>query len=84
MVNHISHSSKGLKSKLDQIEQNLREQEAVNKDLIQWVEELVQEKAVREEENTAKIKEVIVESNRSVAEVIWEAKIRLVEDIKNA
>lgn len=45
---------------------------------------LVKEKAEREEEHVAEIKEVITEARSSAAEVVCVEKVKLAEDVQNA
>lgn len=83
MADHISHSIEDLKSKLDLAKQALQEQEVVKKEILQRVEKLAKEKAYREWEHLADIKEVIIEARSCATEVVWEEKTNLAEDINN-
>lgn len=64
----------------------MKEQEviwkATKKDLLARVEKLRMEKEEKENENALEIEEVITEVNNIVAKTIWEANIRMVEDLK--
>lgn len=61
----------------------MREKEEINKDLLQMVEKLSEEKPEKDEEHVAEVKEVIVEVKASVVVVIWEAKVTLAEGVAN-
>ena len=55
-----------------------------NEDLPRKVELLTREKAEREEELICKMEEVVSDAKASVLVAVWEAKIHLAEDLKNA
>ena len=57
---------------------------ATNEDLLKIVELLSKEKSEKDGEHAAEIKEVFVEVKSSVAIAIWEAKIKLAEDLRNS
>lgn len=67
-----------------QTQQALRGHEGINLELLQKVEKLTKEKTEKEEEHVAEIGEVIMEVKASAIVAIWEAKIKVAEDLKNA
>lgn len=77
-----------LRIRAERAEQALKEQEKAwketNEDLLKKEEILSKEKANNEEEHAAEIDEVIAEVKRSVVVVVWEAKVKLAEDVASA
>ena len=70
--------------KLDRAEHILKDQEGINKELLKRVEKLSKEKAKKEEECALKTEGVIATVKSSDVEAIWEANIKLSEDVENA
>lgn len=56
---------------------------ATNEDLLRWLELLSKEKAENEKVHDAEMAEVIVEVKANASMVVWEAKIKLDEDVAN-
>ena len=61
----------------------MKEQEEINKELLERVEKLYKETAEREEEHEAEMDEVTTEVKASVAMAVWDAKIKLSGDLWN-
>lgn len=62
----------------------MKEQEGVKKELLQKVEKLTKEKAEKEKKHVAEMDNVIAEVRMSAAIAVWEAEIKLAEDLCNA
>ena len=77
-----------MKAKAEKAELALKEHEkvweATNEDLLRRVELLSKFKAKKEEQHAVEITKVIVEVKDSVVVVVWEAEIKLTEDVANA
>lgn len=54
-----------------------------HEDLLRRIELLIMEKAEKEEEHVLEIDEVITDTKASIVVAIWEAKIKLAEDLDN-
>lgn len=77
-----------MKFKSEKADLALKEQESVwkatNKDLLMMVELLRKEKAEKVEEHVVVITEVIAKVKGSFLVAVWEAKIKLPDDVANA
>lgn len=77
-----------MKARVEKDELALKEQEkewkTTNKYLIMRVEMLRKEKVEKNEEHVSGITEVITEVKGNVVVVVWEAMIKIVEDVANS
>lgn len=84
---HVSRPTADLKVRVEKdeiaLKENEKEWKSINEDLLLRVELLSKEKVEKEEEHAAEVAEVIFEVRGSVVVAVWDAKIKIAEDVAN-
>lgn len=84
---HVSQFSTDLRIPAERVEHALKEQEkiwkATNGDILRMVELLRKQQAEKEEKHIHKVEEVNADAKASAAVAVWEAKIKLADDLEN-
>lgn len=84
--NHVPRSIEDLRLRAKEAEGTLKEQKRIwkttNEDILIKVEKLSKEKEEKEGGHAQETEDMISELKSSIAEAVWEAKIKMVEDME--